>query len=119
MTHAFRADDTTEGPRERPFVVAPTQRSPRRLLVSLLATALSACAAPPPGGARLQVATAADWSDMAALQRAAAQAAGVPVLETSAVSSRQFVLVLDCADAPACDAARERLRASPLFTDVA
>ena len=68
---------------------------------------------------RLQVITAADWADLAALQRAAAEAAGTPVRDVAGIAPRRFALTLDCADAAACDTARERLRASALVSEVA
>ncbi len=83
------------------------------------ACALAACAAAAPVAQRLQVTTAAEWSDVAALQTAAAQAAGVSVRDVAGVAPRRFALTLECPDAAACADARRRLIASSLVVDVA
>lgn len=80
---------------------------------------LAACATAAPVAVRLQVATAADWADAAALQRALADVAGTPVRDVAGIAPRRFALTLDCPDAAACDVARERLRASALVAEVA
>ena len=80
---------------------------------------LAACAAASSVSLRLQVTTAADWADLAALRRAAAEAARTPVRDVAGVAPRRFALTLDCPDATACDAARARLQASALVTAVA
>lgn len=80
---------------------------------------LAGCAAASPASLRLQVTTAADWADAAALRQAVASAAGVGLRDVAGIAPRRFALTLDCADAAACEAARGRLQASALFTEVA
>lgn len=92
-------------------------------LAGLVLPALLACAepaaAPAPPGIRVRVATLADWSDLGAFARRAAQASGTSVRDPSGITSRSFALTLICPDAPACDQALARLAASTDFVRAA
>jgi hypothetical protein len=87
------------------------------------ALALAACAAPPAdGGAatsspgqRLIVHTAADWPSAAAFAQRAAEVAGVPVRDVSALAPGQFSLLLVCDDANLCQLAVQRLSGERAF----
>lgn len=92
---------------------------PSQFLAAGAALVLAACAGATPIVLRLQVVTAADWTDPAALRGAVEQVAGVPVRDAAGVAPRRHAITLECADAAACAAARERLQASPLFVEVA
>jgi hypothetical protein len=117
LGRGWRADDNAA--LEDPALPNSPYRRGRSRLAAAAALALAACAVASPVSLRLQVTTAADWADLAALQRAAAEAAGTTVRDVAGIAPRRFALTLDCPDAVACDASRERLRASALVTDVA
>jgi hypothetical protein len=83
----------------------------------ILASALSACAAPRPSAAegtasqRVMVKLARPSDDAKAIAADAARVAGVPVTYAAAASSTWHALFLHCADI-GCDAAIARLRAA-------
>jgi hypothetical protein len=83
---------------------------------------LVACAAQPAdGGAaavqgqRLIARTAADWPSVEAFAQRAAEVAGVPVSEASALAPRQFSFLLVCDDAAVCQGALRRLSGERAF----
>lgn len=89
------------------------------------ATALAACAAAPSAssaipltGLRVIVKLAQPDGDPAAIAAAAAQRAGVPVRYAASVSAEWHALMLQCADAAACDAAIVRMRRSGAYASV-
>ena len=79
-------------------------------------------AAPPPPAApdlRLIVETVDDWPGAAPFAERAARAAGVPVADVLPLGPWRFALTLRCADAAACERARQRLAAdTALVADV-
>ena len=81
---------------------------------------LAACVAPgsvgaAPVEARLLVKLVRAEADPAAVATEAARLAGVPVRYGAAAGSAWHALVLQCADAAACEAAIARLRNAPSF----
>ena len=96
---------------------------------TLAAAVLAGCAAstavdaaPPPPAApdlRLIVETVDDWPSAASFAERAARAAGVPVADALPLGPWRFALTLRCADAAACERARQRLAAdTALVADV-
>ena len=78
--------------------------------------AVAGCAAPDataadaPVAMRLLVKLAQPSTDAAAIAREAAAAAGVPVRYVAAAGAGWHALALQCASAPQCDGALQRLR---------
>ena len=70
----------------------------------------AATAADAPVAMRLLVELAQPSTDADALAREAAAAAGVPVRYLAAAGARWHALALQCASAPQCDSALQRLR---------
>ncbi len=83
--------------------------------------ALGACAAEVPHERRVMVKPAAAGAALPPdlLAREAAAAAQLPVRHAAAVGDGWHALAITCPSAAVCDAAVERLRASPLYTAVA
>ena len=99
-------------------------------IAALAGAALAGCAAssttadtaPAPRSApdlRLIVETVDDWPSAAPFAEHAARAAGVPVADVLPLGPGRFALTLRCADAAACERARQRLAAdTALVADV-
>ena len=95
---------------------------------TLAAAVLAGCAAPTAGDAatapaapdlRVIVETVDDWPSAASFAERAARAAGVPVADALPLGPWRFALTLRCADAAACERARQRLAAdTALVADV-
>ncbi len=83
---------------------------------AIVASALSACAAPPSGPApgtvdvRVMVKLARPIGDRAGIVAEVSRVAGVPASYGTAVSADWHALSLRCVDVSACDAAVDRLR---------
>ena len=98
--------------------------------MAVAATALAGCAAsstaadtaaPPPvvPDLRVIVETVDDWPSAASFAERAARAAGVPGADVLPLGPWRFALTLRCADAAACERARQRLAAdTALVADV-
>lgn len=88
----------------------------------VLAALLAGCAHSGRGPVewRLQVRTAAEWPDLAALTDRAAQVAGVPVSsDVNPIAPRWYALTLQCEDRSACKRATMKLAAQPqLFVEL-
>jgi len=90
---------------------------------AILAPTLMACAqqpppAPPPG-IRVRGATLAEWDDLGAFSRRAAQACGTAVRDAAGISPRGFTLTLICADTAACERALTQLARATDFVSEA
>ena len=100
-------------------------------IAALTAAAVAGCtgsgptlgnAAPPPPAVadlRVIVETVDDWASPASFAEHAARSAGVPVADVLPLGPWRFALTLRCADAAACERARQRLAAdTALVADV-